>query len=252
MRPPLGRFTGDKTKNTMSDTRYSQTTPFTAVFVIAITSVALVPIVAVLYSYDTLSMIESGIGFTILLATVGFLWFYRKRLNEPRNPVALDRTTIVGIVLGLLWFIEIGINNLIAPPLPLRDIIDNAFWAAIALAIFVLAIVSAYQTGSILHGMKVGAWSGLVSGLLACWTALSLIVFGIDFITRDPLNVAEWVVRGADTQAPTMAAYFAFETFAGAFLHLVVLGLVMGGLLGVIGGFIGESVGQVRRRMQGS
>ena len=68
--------------------------------------------------------------------------------------------------------------------------------------------------------------------------ALSLIVFGMRFIAQDPLNISEWAVCRADSGAPTMAAYFAYETFAGAFSHLIVLGIVMGCLLGLLGGSI--------------
>jgi hypothetical protein len=44
-----------------------------------------------------------------------------------------------------------------------------------------------------------------------------------------------------------MAAYFAFETFAGAFGHLVVLKVAMGGLLGVLGGSIGKGIKRIFR-----
>ena len=51
--------------------------------------------------------------------------------------------------------------------------------------------------------------------------------------------MAEWAERGAESGAPTMAAYFAFETLAGALLHLVGLGLIMGILLGAGGALVG-------------
>ena len=82
--------------------------------------------------------------------------------------------------------------------------------------------------------------------------ALAVIVFGMRFITQDPLNVAEWAVRGHGSQAPSMAAYFGFETFTGAFLHLIVLGIAMGALLGVAGGGIGKGLRRVGRMMRGS
>jgi hypothetical protein len=75
-----------------------------------------------------------------------------------------------------------------------------------------------------------------------------MIVFGMHFITHDPLNIAEWAVQQAGNNTPGMAAYFAFETFAGGFLHLLVLGIVMGALLGVAGGVIGKSASLVWRR----
>jgi hypothetical protein len=153
----------------------------------------------------------------------------------------------LGLILGLLWVIEIGINNYIAPPLPARDIIDNIFWGAIALSILIFAIVRAYRSGSFLLAVEGAAWNGLVSGLLACCMALFVIVFAMDFITHDPLNVTEWAARGAGNLAPTMAAYFAFETFAGAFLHLVVLGVGMGGLLGIVGAMLGKGLKIVQK-----
>jgi hypothetical protein len=44
-----------------------------------------------------------------------------------------------------------------------------------------------------------------------------------------------------------MAAYFAFETFAGAFGHLIILGAVMGCLAGVIGGCVGKGIRLITR-----
>jgi hypothetical protein len=234
----------------MTIPRFSQTTLLNAMLAIALINAALVPILAWSYSYDTRSELESGLGFAILAATAWFVWFYRKRLKQRGDPLVPGDATLVGIIAGLLWVIEISINNFIAPPLPLRDRIDDSFWAVIALLILGLATVSAYQSGSLLRGLKDGAWSGLVSGMLACWAALALIVFGMGLITRDSINIAEWADRGAGTHAPSMAAYFAFETFAGALLHLVVLGLVMGSLLGIIGGILGKSAAQVRRPRQ--
>jgi hypothetical protein len=43
-----------------------------------------------------------------------------------------------------------------------------------------------------------------------------------------------------------MAAYFAYETLTGAFGHLVVLGIAMGGLLGIVGSVIGKGVRATR------
>ncbi len=74
---------------------------------------------------------------------------------------------------------------------------------------------------------------------MACVTALALAVFGMSLLRSDPVNLAEWANRGADSTAPSVAAYLAYETLAGAFLHLVVAGLVMGLLLGVAGGVLG-------------
>ena len=214
----------------------------TLIFSITILSILLVPIIAVTYSYDWLSRVESGAGFVILLVAAGLTWAVSRRANRSACQAVLGSATSVATVLGLLWMVEIGINNILAPPLPARDIIDNVFWAVIALGLFILAVLRASRTASAFQGVQAGVWSGFVSGLLACCTALLLIVFGMRYIVRDSLNVAEWEARGAGSGAPTMAAYFAYETFAGALMHLAVLGVGMGGLLGVLGGLAGKGL----------
>jgi hypothetical protein len=201
---------------------------------------ALVPIIAWKYSYNTLSAAASGVGFIILLAAARFLRAYEARMSQHKNSALVNSAMRLGMLLGLFWIVEISINNFVAPPASVRDLIDNVFWALIALSIFVFAISCAYRMARITTGIEVGIWSGFVGGSLACCMALSVIVFGMRFVTHDPLNIAEWAVRETNSHAPTMAAYFAFETFAGAFLRLIVLGIAMGGLLGIVGGTIGK------------
>jgi hypothetical protein len=222
----------------------------TILLVITIYSTILVLIIAFKYSYNAMFVAGSVGGFLILLVTSGFLWVYGKRTSQKGSPLIVKDAITLGIILGMLWIIEISINNFLAPPLPARDIGDNIFWAMIAVSIFVSAIVCAYRAGRIRAGIMVGAWSGFVSGLLACCMALSLIIFAMHFITKDPLNIAEWAARGTETHAPTMAAYFGYETFAGAFLHLIVLGVLMGLLLGLLGGTVGVAIKTSYRWLQ--
>jgi hypothetical protein len=223
----------------------TKTTLYSLLIALTIIAMLLVSFVALHYSYSSLSAIESGAGFLILFAVAASLWFYRNRASHRKNPTERNGTIIFGIILGLLWMIEISINNFIAPPLPARDIIDNIFWAIIAFSILVLSVTRALQKDSLMQGIEAGIWSGFVSGLLACCMGLLVVVFGMHFILQDPLNVSEWVGRGAGSNAPRMAAYFAFETFAGAFGHLIVLGVAMGALLGVLGGSIGKGVKRI-------
>jgi hypothetical protein len=149
-----------------------------------------VPIIALKYSYSILTAAASGVGFLILLATTVFSWRVHRRTSRARPPTAANLGISIGIALGLLWMVEIGINNFVAPGLPARDIIDDVFWAIIALVMFALAIVCAYRGQSISVGIEVGLWSGLVSGARACGMALSMIVFGMRFLLQDPLAVA--------------------------------------------------------------
>ncbi len=228
------------------------TTSLSLVLAILVGSALLVPIIGIAYAYDRVSFTASAVGLLLLVGAAALLALLRRRASAPDRAAAIHCATVVGIGLGLLWVVEIGINNLVAPPLPQRDVIDDVFWGTIAAGILAYASAAAYRSDRVTSGIEAGAWSGFVSGALACGAALSLIVFAMGLILHDPLNVTEWAARGAASGAPTMAAYFAYETFAGAMLHLTVLGVVMGGLLGIVGGAIGKTMRVASRRMQRS
>ncbi|GHO55090.1 hypothetical protein KSB_35650 [Ktedonobacter robiniae] len=153
----------------------------------------------------------------------------------------------MGLGAGLFWTAEISMNNILMFGLPLRDILDDLFWAVIALIILGASLQWTYKTNDIHIGMNVGFWSGLSSGAIACLTGLIFVVFGMPLLLHDPLNLAEWSARGATSGAPNMAVYFAYQTLAGALGHLVVLGAMMGLVLGLLGGALGK-VGYVLRK----
>jgi hypothetical protein len=175
----------------------------------------------------------------ILMATVLLiLWIFRdKIINDLQK-----RNVALGLGFGLLWTFEISINNLIRPGLPLRDNIDNIFWVIIALLILITSIKDAYQTNKFLNGVKSGFWSGIASGAVACLTALIFVVFGMKYLLMDPVNIKEWTDIKATENSPGMDVYFAYQTFAGAIMHLFILGVIMGLFLGIIGGFIGKTL----------
>lgn len=41
-------------------------------------------------------------------------------------------------------------------------------------------------------------------------------------ILSDPLNIKEWSDVKATTHFPSMSVYFAYQSFAGAIMHLVI------------------------------
>lgn len=94
----------------------------------------------------------------------------------------------------------------------------------------------------IVVGIKAGFWNGLASGAVACITALILIVFGMPLILSDSLNIKDWSDVKNTTHFPSMSAYFAYQSFAEAIMHLVILDTIMGLLLGFIGGLLGKMI----------
>jgi len=189
--------------------------------------------------FQALGCLVSVIILTVTILFIDklkFIWFN----------ILQNKDVEIGLYIGLLWSVEIGINNFARPGLPLRDIVDNIFWGLVAFLIFLTSIFNAKQTKEISQGVKSGFWSGLASGAVACLTALLLIVFGMNLILLDPLNIKEWSEMKSNTNLSSMPVYFAFQTIAGAIMHLIILGALMGIILGFIGGIIWKTFNILR------
>jgi hypothetical protein len=180
---------------------------------------------------------EGSLLSIIMLSAIAFLlWNQRgKYLDDLQK-----KNVTIGLLIGLIWLIEISINNFIRPGPPLRDNIDNILFSIIAVLIFINAVKDAYHTDTFSDGLKAGFWSGISSGAVACISALALIVFGMKFILLDPLNQKEWANVKETSGSPGMDVYFAYQTFTGAIMHLFVLGALMGIFLGIFGGLAGK------------
>jgi hypothetical protein len=154
----------------------------------------------------------------------------------------------LGGITGILWVFEIGFNNFADPRISTgraRFFVDNCFWAIIALAILAASFARAWKSRRIGAGVRVGLWSGYISGTMACLMAFFLILFGMRFLQRDPINISEYAARASGAPPTGMAAYFAYETMAGGMGHLFVLGIGMGLVLGLLGGLVGKALGEV-------
>lgn len=213
---------------------------------LAVADALLAGIVSVRSAWDTTTRLTVLIGAVALVLTAMVFQHAARATPSPEIAPRQAEALRVGTMLGVLWLIEIGINNLATPPVPLRDRVDNTFWAAIAVAMLAYAAREAMRSGRAQAGITAGLWTGLVSGIIACTAGLLLATVGGALLARDPLNVAEWAARGAATTAPSFDAYFALETTAGAIGHLTVLGFVMGGLLGALGGALGAGLRRLR------
>lgn len=203
-------------------------------------------VVGVWYVYDVRTL---AYALAASLTLGAHVWIFRWLWLRGRVDRGWDIRRIAlwsGLGLGVLWAIEILYNNFLAPPLPGRDIVDDIFWALVGLGLLTLAGWGAYQ-GRWWGGLSAGLWGGFGSGLVACLVAEGLIVFGMGWITRDPLNISEWTAVSQTSGAPSMAGYFAFETLAGAIVHLIVLGTLMGAMAGGVGGLLGSCVRWLRR-----
>lgn len=187
--------------------------------------------------------------FTLLVS--GWAAARGTRTRSANAASALLIGTKAGLLLGALWVVEIGVVNFLVAPgvvVPsLRDPISVGAVVAVASLTVVLGAVSAFRTRRLMAGVRVGFWSGLVGGLIACLTRLLLASIFTGFVVWDPLSVREWAERGRASGAPDAATYWAYETMTGALLgHLLLQGIVMGTVLGAVGGVIGWGLSAAR------
>jgi hypothetical protein len=109
------------------------------------------------------SLRYAGLGIGVIaieLAMGAWVLFWGTRPRTDRGSMALRQGTIIGLLCGLLWVIEIGFNNFVSPDISTttaRFYVDNSFWAAIVLIIFVATVISSYRSRQILAGIQVGA-----------------------------------------------------------------------------------------------
>ena len=204
-----------------------------------IISAVLIPVLYWQYPVLRWSLkVEAGACLASFLVLAILILLVEKYKNELSGKS--KKNLNAGLYFGLLWAIEICMNNMVQPSLPLRDYLDNIFWAIISILIFYLSYKDALNEKKMAAGIKAGFFSGFGSGMVACTIALILTCFGMNLLLKDPVNIAEWTNIKGRTNYPDMATYFAYQTFAGAIMHLLILGIVMGVLLGIMGGFLGK------------
>jgi hypothetical protein len=190
---------------------------------------------------ESKACMASSIIFLVLLVIF-------KRYEAPLTGYPWKAGIVFGLAAGLLWTVEILIKNLVQPVLPERDIIENVFWGFVSLLLLARIIAESFRTRTIMPGIKMGLLTGFMSGLVACATALLLVISGMKFMLSDPLKISEWNALRGSTNTNDMSVYIAYKTYAGAILHLYILGTLEGLILGVVGGTIGKWLGFMKSR----
>jgi hypothetical protein len=153
-----------------------------------------------------------------------------------------------GFIIGGAWMSEVLLANLGGTSVfgNLRDFHPQVYAAAPWLALCAVALtalagyVAAFRTGSIAAALKVGVFSGLISGAIACLTVVSITVFFHDAMMKDPSNVHEFA-RSAH-RAPTEAELSNFlysDAVAGGVNHIWI-GPLLGLTVGAVGALIGK------------
>jgi hypothetical protein len=114
-------------------------------------------------------------------------------------------------------------------------------------------LIAAYRTSRISTALRVGVWSGLLSGSMVFVICMSIVTIFHGALMQDPSNIREFA-RAAH-RAPTAAELSSFlywDALGGAVNHLWIgplLGLTIGGIGAVIGkAMVNVAQGHTRRR----
>jgi len=90
-----------------------------------------------------------AVSLLILLGSGGWTLWRGWCAADTDTPIMLRLGIMGGFFLGLLWVIEIGFNNFVPPDISTgaaRGVVDNVFWAIIAVGILGLSVLGAYRT----------------------------------------------------------------------------------------------------------
>ena len=104
----------------------------------------------------------------------------------------------------------------------------------------ICGLVTAYQTGSVATALRVGLWSGLISGVIVFVTGAAIVVLFHDAMMKDPSNIHEFSlsVHRSPTQAE-LSDFLYSDMAAGMVAHLLI-GPLLGVTIGGIGALIGK------------
>jgi hypothetical protein len=158
-----------------------------------------------------------------------------------------ELSTIFGLLIGGMWMGEILLGNLGGTSVfgNLRDVHPRVYamaaWFALGAVVvtWIGGLVAAYRTGRISAALRVGVWSGLLSGGIVFVTGMSMVILFHGALMKDPSNIHEFA-RAAH-RAPTeaeLSKFLYWDALGGALNHLWIgplLGLTIGGIGAIVG-----------------
>lgn len=160
----------------------------------------------------------------------GYAAWFRTEPSTAEDTWVLERGLTWGLILGVLWAVQIVFENIVMP---------RSLGAPVAVLLAVLALalplaigaIGAIQGGKIRLGIRVGFWSGLVSGLFAFF-GLAIVGYVMAFVPWLP--GAEFP-KAAQFTTQEFRFLNVTDGLGGAISHLV-LGILWGVVAGIMGG----------------
>ena len=152
---------------------------------ILIVSAVLVVVVYLLYPALQWSLkIEAGACLLSLIILIVLILFIQKIKHELSDKS--KQNLKAGLYFGLLWTIEISMNNVIQPKLPLRDYLDNIFWGVIVILILYVSYRNAFNTQKIKAGIKAGFFKWICKWRSSLLDSFNINLFWYDVTFKRP------------------------------------------------------------------
>jgi len=156
-------------------------------------------------------------------------------------------SVIFGLLIGVMWMGEILLGNLGGTSVfgNLRDVHPRVYamaawfaWGAVVVT-GIGGAVAAYRTGRIAVALRVGVWSGLLSGAIVFLTLMSMVVLFHEALMKDPSNIHEFALTAHRMPTePELSNFLYRDALGGALNHLWIgplLGLTVGGVGAIFG-----------------
>jgi hypothetical protein len=154
---------------------------------------------------------------------------------------------IFGLLIGGMWMGEVLLGNLGGTSVlgNLRDVHPRVYamagWFGLG-AVGVTAMggaITAYRTGRISVALRVGVWSGLLSGAIVFLTLMSMVILFHDALMKDPSNIHEFARTAHRVPTESELSTFLYrDALGGALNHLWIgplLGLTVRGVGAIFG-----------------
>lgn len=155
---------------------------------------------------------------------------------------------VFGFLIGAMWMVEILVGNLGGTSVfgNLREFHPRIFsiaplFAVGAAGLPVLGgVVAAWRTRSIGAAIRVGAWSGMLSGIIAGITIMSIAILFHDAMMKDSSNIHEFALSAHRPPSEAELSAFLYWDALGGSLNHIWIGPLLGVTIGGIGAIIGK------------
>jgi hypothetical protein len=151
---------------------------------------------------------------------------------------------IFGLAIGLGWAVEVVLTNLVFLDANSNNTMATVTYLVLVILYLAAGVAGAATTARFRGGLVAGLWSGLISAPLAVAAGLIVNLVFMQNLAQHPLLLQDFV-RSGMTNLP---AFLLQDTLGGCFIHLTLLGPLLGALFGALGALAGLAFARRDRR----